>query len=223
MIELNHYEDLTIDLPVDVYNALNRASREYESSVTDLYYHITNKGNFESSLFNELFNEAIDAYFKYEHQRNIVSTEYVIPAVRNAFNASETASIENHWLVAFDGSHKCTITQIIINENNQQVLYDEPLSDEWIEPLPVAMAKRDVFDALASRLITVINDNEATKNEYNKIKQARIDTVIKYDEKAYQLNNWVVDNIVNKANKEPRKCRWSIDYTSKRLVVTSTD
>ena len=220
MIELVHYDDLTIDLPVDVYNALNRASREYEATITDMYYHLNNKGTFGSDLFNELFNDAMDAYFNYERQRNVVSHDFVIPAVRAAFNAAEDALIQNTWTVNFDGSHVCSITNIVIDENGETI-YNEDISDEWIEKLPKLLAKREIYDELLAKLMTVMGENPAIRKEYANIRRAHIDTDIQYQDNVTTFNGSVIKDIFAKTDKDPSNFNWSIDYANKKLLITS--
>ena len=59
------YNNIEAIVPEDLYNKLNRGSREYDGLVTDIYYFIINGGKVDSNQFDNLMNMALDAYYNY--------------------------------------------------------------------------------------------------------------------------------------------------------------
>lgn len=110
--------DFVITLEDSLYNSLNRASREYDAAITDCYYFIINGGTITDPMFERLVKEAVDSHYAYSELKDKVSNEVVIPAVARAAEVDpETSYIYDTWNIPFDGSHKCTVSNITVTEN----------------------------------------------------------------------------------------------------------
>ncbi len=214
--------NMSINVPVDIYTDLNRASREYDMTITDLYYFILNGNKVDSEVFEELFTDAFNNFYAYAAQKDRVSNELVIPAVREAFNLEDSDVITNKWTINFDGSHICNISDILIDKNNQMELYSGEANPKWIQGINYNTSKMEILDLLISKLVTTINENSASiiKEEYKKLRDMRVKFAIEKDEAQAALMKEEVDEIIK--NEDPAKCTWKIDPIAKTLIVTKT-
>ena len=217
-MELQNFE---ITLDSEIYTALNRASREYDMAITDVYYFILNGGKVESTAFDSIFKDAVDAYYNYANKKDIVSNEYVLPSVRETYNLSDTDIINNKWSVNFDGSYVCKISNITAEKNNQEEIYSGPAAEKWIDGINHNNSKMEIIDMIVSKLITAIDDNtsNSVKEEYAKLRQMRIGCAIKKDEVQVQLMSEEVSGILKNLNANPEECTWTINPVTKTLSI----
>lgn len=217
-MELQNFE---ITLDSEIYTALNRASREYDMAITDVYYFILNGGKVESTAFDSIFKDAVDAYYNYANKKDIVSNEYVLPSVREFYKLSDTDIINNKWSVNFDGSYICKISNITAEKNSQEEIYSVHAAEKWIDGINHNNSKMEIIDMIVSKLITAIDDNTANsvKEEYAKLRQMRIGCAIKKDEVQAQLMSEEVNGILKKFNANPEECTWTINPVTKTLSV----
>lgn len=222
MENFTHYTDIEVIIPDDVYMSLNKASREYDMEVNDLYYFIINGGKFQSQFFEEVFKEALDAYFKYAEKRDLISNTYVIPEIKKVYGASDDKIISNYWNINFDGSRVCRITDIEIKENDQTTLYQETADDKWIHGIPILHAKIEIFDNLITKLASSIKSvtGDSIKIEYKNIRDARIAFAMEEDVNRAKLLNEVITPIIE--GHDPAKCIWDLNPVSKMLTITET-
>lgn len=218
----NHYEDIEVTLSDEIYVGLNKASREFDMSVNDLYYFILNGGKFHSQFFEEVFKEAFDNHFKYSDKRDQVSNEYVIPEIQKVYQVPDDKLISNYWNVNFDGSRICHITDIEIKDNDQEVIYKDTIDDKWVDCIAYTHAKIEIFDSLITKLASSIKStsSDSIKAEYKNIREARIALAMAEDENRAKLLNEVVAPIIE--GKDPAKCTWNLNPVEKTLTVTET-
>lgn len=222
MENIKYYDDIEITLPVDIYIGLNKASREFEMAVNDMYYSIMNGGKFKSQFFDEMFKDAFDNHFKYSDKRDQISNEYVIPEIKKVYNVSDDKIISNYWNVNFDGSYVCHITNIEISDNNQTVLYSGPVDDKWINDIAYTHAKIEIFDNLIGKLNSSIKTvtDDRIKAEYKAIREARITWSMSEDESRAKLLNEVIKPIIE--GHDPGRCVWNLNPVDKTLTITET-
>ena len=215
-----HYEDIELTIPEDVYVGLNKASREYDMEVNDLYYFILNGGKFNSQFFEEVFKEALDAYFAYSDKRDIISNEYVIPEIQKVYGATDDKIISNYWNINFDGSRICHVTDIDIRDNNQTILYQETVDDKWIHGITTLHAKITLFDNLIGKLASSIKSvtADSVKNEYKNIRDARVAFTMEEDVNRANLLKEVVNDIIK--DEDPALCTWDINPKTRLLTIT---
>lgn len=223
MQDFIRYDDIELMLPDDVYIGLNKASREFDMSVNDLYYFIINGGKFHSQFFDEVFKEAFDNHFKYADKKDLISNTYVIPEIKRVYNAKDDSIITNYWNVNFDGSRVCHISDINIEDNNQTVIYSESIGDEWVEAIGYVHAKIEILDNLIGKLASSIRNvsNDAIKTEYKNIRDARIAFAISEDEARAKLLNEVVTPLIE--GRDADKCTWNLNPVDKTLTIIETN
>lgn len=220
---IKHYDDIDISLPNDIYVGLNRASREFDMSINDLYYFIINGGKYQSNFFEEVFKEAFDNHFKYSAKKDQISNEYVIPEIKRVYNASDDKIISNYWNVNFDGSHVCHVSSIEITDNNQTVIYSDSIDDNWVDLIGYTHAKIEILDQLIGKLASTIKsmDNDNVKLEYKNIRDARISFAMREDESRAKFLTEVVTPIIE--GHDPNKCTWNLNPVDKTLTITETN
>lgn len=213
------YKDITIDIPMDLYNALNRASREYDTSTTDIYYYVLNGSNVDMAAFDEMINYAMDKHFAYSAKKDIVSNDYVIPAVKNEYKVDDDSIITNNWNINFDGTNECKISDIKISKNNQKVIYTGDVSDDWVEKIGYVHAKIQIFDHIITKLLSSIgtNSNPKAKEGYDKVRDMRINLLMEEDVNRKQFLNEVVKQHIE--GYDPDKCVWTLNPIEKTVVV----
>jgi hypothetical protein len=219
---ITSYPDFSINIPTDVYTELNRASREYDACVTDMYYYIMNTNSSTTALFKEMFDDAIKAHFAYSSKKDVISNNYVIPSIREKYNAKDDAMISNYWSVNFDGSNECKITGITIGKDNQEVIYTEDATEEWLDKICTLNAKIQIYNDLISKLITAINSSTSPiiKACYDEIRETRIQLNMEDDKNRKEFLDTVVKQHI--ADYDPEKCTWNLNPTDKKLVITHT-
>lgn len=220
MEKFNHYEDIELTLPDDIYIKLNKASREFEMCVNDMYYAILNGAKFNSQFFDELFKEAFDNHFKYSNKRDQISNYYVIPEIKKVYNVPDDKIISNYWNVNFDGSHICHISDIEITDNDRDVIYNEPIDDKWVNDIGYVHAKIEILDNLITKLNSSIRTvtDDRIKEEYKNIRQARITLAMDEDVNRSRLLSEVVAPIIK--DHDAAKCTWNLNPVDKTLVIT---
>lgn len=216
---MNTYNDLTINIPAEAYIRLNRASREYDMCINDIYYFILNGGKLDDKLFSTLFEDAFEKFYAYSSNKDIISNEYVIPAVRDEYNAADKL-INNYWSINFDGSYKCTITNITIKPNTEEVIYKETIDDKWVEDIGYLHSKIEIYDQIINKLITVIHNgiSQSVFDEYQKLRNLSVEASIAEDENRAKLLEEVVKPIIAEGN--PKDYTWNLNPVEKTLTIT---
>jgi len=219
------YKDITVDIPEDIYNKLNRSSREYEMATTDVYYYIMNGNTVQSAIFDEMINDALDAYFAHSKNKDIVSNDFVIPAIKREYNLDgDDIVINNFWNITFDGNHTCNITDIKVSKNDQEVVHEGTVSDEWAEKIGYLRAKIQVYDAIISKIMSSLNSTitQKVRDEYDKVRDIRINLLMEEDVNKKNFLNEIVKPILDEHNCDPEKCTWNLNPIEKTFNITRT-
>lgn len=215
------YKDTTVDLPMDLYNSLNRASREYDTSITDIYYYVMSGSNVDVATFDNMVNFSLDKHFAYSKKKDIVSNEYVIPTVKNEYKVDDDSIITNSWNINFDGNNTCNISDIKVSKNNQEIVYTGEVSDAWVEKIGYLHAKIQIFDDLISRLLSSINStsNPKIREGYDKVRDMRIELLMEEDvNRKNFLNEVVKDHLTGY---DPDKCTWTLNPIDKTVTIVA--
>lgn len=216
------YKDIVIDVPSDIYAQLNRASREYDMNVTDLYYFILNANSIDDIIFKNIFDETLKIYYKYSEKKDVISNDFVIPAIKNQYNIGDDKLITNHWTINFDGVQKCSIFDITVTDNKQEIIYTGPVDDDWNEKIGILNSKIRILDDLIAKLVTAVNDGslQHVRDEYAKIRDMRIELAMQEDINRRLFLEQIVTPLLE--NEDPDKCTWNLNPITKTLTIVKT-
>lgn len=216
------YEDIDLTLPDNIYIGLNKASREYEMTINDIYYFILNGGKYGSAFYDEVFGEAFDNYQKYSGKKDIISNDFVMPEIKARYDIDDTDIISNYWNVSFDGSHICHITNIEVKPDNQKVIYDEIADDKWLDGICNVHSKVAIYDDIIAKLATAVftSTSDAVREEYKKIRNARLELSTLEDENRGKFATEVINPLME--GKDASKCSWVLNPVEKTLRITET-
>ena len=214
------FNPLSINIPADVYNRLNRAHREYDMAINDAYYYILNGGRVEDPMFESIFNDAFDRYYEYSNRKDEISNDFVIPSIKKEYNLTDNTTVSNYWTVNFDSSYKCIIKNITAKENTEEVIYDEPIDDKWIQDVADIHNKLNVYDAIIERLLTNIKNGvvDTVNAEYLMLRDRRIKLSITEDENKAKFMKEVIDPIIS--DEDSSKCTWNLNPVKRTLTIT---
>lgn len=216
-----NYENFTIKLNDDIYNKLNRASREYDGYVTDAYYFIANANHPTEKTFENLVNLAVDAYLAYGIAKDTVSDDWAMPATRQKYNLEEVdTKVSISWNVSFDGSRDCEITNINVSDNEREkTFYESECDDKWVEDVALLNIRLIVLSEIIAKLATTNLSQDAAEC-LKELRDMRVDTDIKFNEnKAKFMNEFVSDKL---DGRDPKRCTWFINPNDKTVHINET-
>lgn len=212
---------LTVTLDEIFYNDLNRASREYDASVTDCYYYIINGGAIDDVTFTRLLTEAIDFYYAYAILKDKVTNDYVVPAIAQKYDVDpKKCLIYNSWNIPFDGSQKCVISDIRVNTDAREtVVYESECPDAYIENVAKLKVKIDIINSIISKLnsTTLADFAEASSA---KLKQQRLDLM---QQDLNNTNDFMLTFVtpkIKELGENPETLVWTINTSSKKFTLT---
>lgn len=215
-----NYNGFSINIPTDVYNNLNRLSREFDAAITDVYYYVLNGNSISNALYDEMIDTALKAHYAYSAKKDVISNEYVIPAIKEKYNAGDKDLISNTWTINFDGSNRCEISNISIGQDDQEVIYSGEASNEWLAKICDVNTKVSLYDQIIGKLIVALSTSLSTtaKASYEKMRQIRIDLAIEEEVNRKEFVNDVVADIIK--DYEPNDCVWNLNPVEKTLIIT---
>ena len=213
--------DFVITLEDSLYNSLNRASREYDAAITDCYYFIINGGTITDPMFERLVKEAVDSHYAYSELKDKVSNEVVIPAVARAAEVDpETSYIYDTWNIPFDGSHKCTVSNIAVTENiSDTVVYTCDCPDEYVENVAKLKVRIDIINQVISKLNSITLQEFAEKS-LKALKEKRIELTQEDTNNTTAFMNDFVSHKVEETGKNPDNLIWTINVVTKTFTLT---
>lgn len=217
-----NYSDFNIDIPVDVYNRLNRASREFDACITDVYYYVMNANSINNALYNEMIDAALKAHYAYSIKKDEISNNYVIPAVKEKYHAGDKDLITNSWSINFDGSNICEISNISISKDDQEIIYNSDAPEEWLEKICDVSAKLTIYDQIIAKLMVALSTSTSSvvRESYEKIRQIRIDLAIENEANKKAFLDEVVSDLIT--DYDPTECTWNLNPIDKKFIITHT-
>lgn len=212
---------ITVTIDEALYNSLNRASREYEAAVVDCYYYITNGGVITDSTFTRLVDEAVEKHYEYSKLKDVISNDVVIPAIASAYGVDpEDCSIFNSWNISFDGSHKCTITNISVVDGKQEtVVYSCECPVEYINNVAKLKVRIGVINEVISKLNSVILPDFVEKTA-KLLKETRLDLMAEDNANTTAFVKEYVAAKIADVDKDPENLIWSINAVEGSFTLT---
>lgn len=213
------YENITIKIDEELYNKLNRASREYDGYVTDAYYFITGANHPTENTFANLVDLAVQAYLDYGVLKDVVSNDWAIPAVKETYNLNGTDNrVSISWNINFNGTEKCDITDINVSPDSESTVYEGPCDDKWVESVALLNIKYIVLSEIIAKVSTTTALTNDVAKCLRELRDMRIDTDIELNKnKATFMQEFVNEKI---EGHDPSKCTWHINPNDKTIFIS---
>lgn len=212
------YNNIEAIVPEDLYNKLNRGSREYDGLVTDIYYFIINGGKVDSSQFDNLMNMALDAYYNYATLKDNVSNTVVIPAVRTAYDIDPSSIITNNWNIEFDGSKICKITDINVVTETEQIIHESECEECWINDIANINTRIAILNEVFAKINSTIVTYAPGKQSISDLRNLRTDLMELEGHNKARFMDEKISKLIE--DHDPAKCTWKIEPTTKRFYIT---